>query len=38
VLVRHFPGHPLTAPFLRISVGTDTEMAALGDAFDAWLK
>lgn len=37
VLVRHFPGHPLTAPFLRISVGTDAEMRRLGESFDAWL-
>lgn len=38
VLVRHFPSHALTAPFLRISVGTDDEMAVLNQTFDAWLK
>jgi histidinol-phosphate aminotransferase len=36
VLVRYFPNHPLTAAFLRISVGTDDEMAILRDALDAW--
>jgi histidinol-phosphate aminotransferase len=38
VLVRHFPSHALTAPFLRITVGTDAEMRVLSDTFDAWLK
>jgi histidinol-phosphate aminotransferase len=38
VLVRHFPSHALTAPFLRISVGTDDEMLVLNQTFDAWLK
>jgi histidinol-phosphate aminotransferase len=38
VLVRHFPSHALTAPFLRISVGTDAEMRVLSETFDAWLK
>jgi len=38
VLVRHFPSHALTAPFLRISVGTDREMQVLNDTLDAWLK
>jgi len=38
VLVRHFPSHALTAPFLRISVGTDGEMLILNDTLDAWLK
>ena len=38
VLVRHFPSHALTAPFLRLSVGTDAEMCVLSDTFDAWLK
>lgn len=36
VLVRYFPHHPLTASFLRISVGTDAEMAILRDTLDAW--
>lgn len=38
VLVRHFPTPALTAPFLRISVGTDAEMRVLSDTLDAWLK
>ncbi|MDB6127599.1 MAG: histidinol-phosphate aminotransferase, partial [Verrucomicrobia bacterium] len=37
VLVRHFPSHPFTAPFLRISIGTDAEMESLQAALDAWL-
>jgi histidinol-phosphate aminotransferase len=37
ILVRLFPSHALTAPFLRISVGTDAEMQTLGAALDAWL-
>ena len=36
VLVRYFPSHPLTASFLRISVGTDAEMAVLRQQLDAW--
>jgi histidinol-phosphate aminotransferase len=36
VLVRYFANHPLTSSFLRISVGTDEEMAILRDALDAW--
>jgi histidinol-phosphate aminotransferase len=38
VLVRHFPSHALTASFLRVSVGTDGEMAVLYQTLDAWLK
>ncbi|HWA08549.1 MAG TPA: histidinol-phosphate transaminase [Opitutaceae bacterium] len=38
VLVRHFPSHALTAPFLRISVGTDQEMQVLDESLDAWPK
>lgn len=38
VLVRHFPSHALTAPFLRITVGTDAEMGVLNETFDAWQK
>lgn len=36
VLVRYFPSHPLTASFLRISIGADAEMAVLRDQLDAW--
>jgi histidinol-phosphate aminotransferase len=38
VLVRHFPSHALTAPFLRISIGTAAEMAILLEQLDAWQK
>ena len=38
VLVRYFPNHPLTAPFLRISIGTDAEMAVLREQLDAWQR
>ena len=38
VLVRHFPSDALTAPFLRISVGTDDEMLVLEKTLDQWLK
>ncbi len=38
VLVRHFPSHALTAPFLRLSVGTDAEMGVLSETLDAWQK
>jgi histidinol-phosphate aminotransferase len=38
VLVRHFPSHALTAPFLRITVGTDDEMLVLENTLEAWLK
>lgn len=38
VLVRYFPSHALTAPFLRITVGTDAEMAVLSAKLDAWQK
>ena len=36
ILVRAFPGHPLTAGFLRISIGTDDEMLAVDEAITAW--
>jgi len=38
VLVRHFPSDALTAPFLRISVGSDDEMLVVDETLDAWLK
>jgi histidinol-phosphate aminotransferase len=38
ILVRLFPSHALTAPFLRVSVGTDDEMGVLNQSLDAWLK
>jgi histidinol-phosphate aminotransferase len=36
VLVRYFASHPLTASFLRVSVGTDAEMAVLRERLDEW--
>ncbi len=37
ILVRAFPSHPLTASFLRISIGTDADMLAVDEAVQAWL-
>lgn len=36
VLVRYFPSHPLTCSFIRVSVGTDTEMEAFLKAVESW--
>jgi histidinol-phosphate aminotransferase len=36
VLVRAFPNHPLTASFLRITVGTEAEMAAVTQSLLEW--
>jgi histidinol-phosphate aminotransferase len=38
VLVRYFPGHPLTCAFIRVSIGTDAEMKAFLTAVESWLK
>jgi histidinol-phosphate aminotransferase len=38
ILVRTFPSHALTSGFLRISVGADSEMHALENAIESWLK
>ncbi len=38
ILVRRFSNNPLTAPFLRISIGTDAEMDALREAVEQWRK
>ncbi len=38
VLVRYFPSHALTAPFLRISVGTDSEMEVLKKTIELWQR
>ena len=38
VLVRYFPSHPLTASFLRISIGTNAEMVVLREQLDAWQR
>jgi len=36
VILRGFPGQPLLRDYLRISVGTADEIAALGAVLDAW--
>ena len=36
VLVRYFPKHPLTASFLRVTIGTDAEIAVLRERLDEW--
>tara|TARA_B100001123_G_scaffold412178_1_gene509161 strand:- start:11033 stop:12133 length:1101 start_codon:yes stop_codon:yes gene_type:complete len=38
ILVRYFGTDPLTDSFLRISVGSDSEMLTLSETIDQWLK
>jgi histidinol-phosphate aminotransferase len=38
VLVRYFPGHPLTCAFIRVSIGTDAQMQEFLTAIDLWLN
>ncbi len=38
ILVRYFPGHALTASFLRISVGDEDQMLKLSETIEQWLK
>lgn len=38
VLVRYFPGHPLTCSFIRVSIGTDSEMEIFLTAVRSWLN
>jgi len=38
ILVRAFPGHPLTEDFLRISIGTDSEMQTLFKEILEWMQ
>lgn len=38
ILVRYFPGSPLTANGLRITIGTDSEMDRCLEELSAWLK
>ncbi len=38
VLTRYFSNHPLTSSRLRISIGTDNEMALVIKLLQAWLK
>ena len=36
ILVRHFPNHPLTSSFLRISIGIEDEMIMLKETLSKW--
>lgn len=36
ILVRAFPRHPLTARFLRLSIGTEEQMETLAEAMESW--
>jgi histidinol-phosphate aminotransferase len=36
ILVRHFGSHVLTSSFLRITVGTESEMLALSEVINSW--
>lgn len=38
VLVRYFPGHPLTCAFIRVSIGTDNQMQVFLTAINSWLN
>lgn len=38
VLIRYFPGHPLTCAFIRVSIGTDAEMKTFLTFVESWLK
>ena len=38
VLVRHFPGHRLTQGFLRVSLGTESEMQRTREVMEAWQR
>lgn len=36
ILVRYFPSHPFTEAFLRISIGTDEDMAVVENSIQRW--
>jgi histidinol-phosphate aminotransferase len=38
ILVRYFPKHPLTAPYLRISIGSPSEMDRFIEEVTSWHK
>jgi histidinol-phosphate aminotransferase len=38
ILVRHFPSNPLTAPYLRISIGSEDHMQQTLNAIDLWIN
>jgi len=38
VLVRYFPSHPLTDSFIRVSIGTDSEIEVFLNTVKSWLE
>ena len=38
ILVRYFPLHPLTCSFIRVSIGTDSEMEIFLNAVKSWMN
>jgi len=38
VLVRYFPGHPLTCAFIRVSIGTNAQMQVFIKGIQSWLN
>lgn len=38
ILVRYFPSHPLTCSFIRVSIGTDSEMEVFLNTVKLWLN
>ncbi len=38
VLIRYFPNHPLTCAFIRVSIGTGSEMQSFLAAVESWLQ
>jgi len=37
ILIRYFPNHSLTESFLRVTIGTDSQMEILNRAIDQWM-
>jgi histidinol-phosphate aminotransferase len=37
ILIRYFPNHSLTESFLRVTIGTDSQMETLNRAIDQWM-
>ena len=38
ILVRYFPNHPLTCAFIRVTIGTDTQMQVFIEGIQSWLN
>jgi histidinol-phosphate aminotransferase len=38
VLIRYFPQHPLTCAFIRVSIGTESEMDVFLQTIESWLN